>query len=76
MRVVTIHRNDSFRVDSYGNGIGYAIQFGSAENPPMRTLWFQGDDAARVRDDVEACETANPEMPTRDVWERVLDPYL
>lgn len=79
MNIVTIHDSgiggDRLRVDSHGNGLAYAFQFGEAGSP-MRTLFFQGDDASQIRDEFDNLESANPEMPTREAWFTLLDPYL
>lgn len=76
---VTIHKSgqgaDALRVDSLYNGGAYNILFGEA-GAPMRNLFFQGDDATQLRDEFDALETAEPETPTRDLWFRVLDPYM
>ena len=76
MQIMTIHRNDEFRVDSWGNGWGYAVQFGSADNLPMRTIWFQDEDATILSDDFDARENAEPNKATSEIWLETLDPYL
>jgi len=76
---VTIHKSghggDALRVDSLYNGGAYNVMFGEA-GAPMRNLYFQGDDATQLRDEFDALETAEPETATRDLWFRVLDPYM
>lgn len=79
MNQIDIHASgygaDRFRVTSYGNGTAYAFHFGEAGSP-MRTLFLQGEDATRIREEYDAAETRNPETPCRDHWLAVLDPYL
>lgn len=79
MKTVTIHESgngsDRMRVDSIGNGLDYSVYFGESGSP-MLNLYFQGDDASQLRDEFDAMESTNPEMPTRDAWFAALDPYL
>lgn len=79
MNSVMIHQSgigaEALSVVSYGNGLAYLLKFGSAGNP-SRDLYLQGDDATAFRDEFDAMETANPEMPSRDIWLAVSDPYL
>lgn len=79
MQIVTIHESgsgaDKMRVESWGNGWAYAIHFGEGDGP-FRTKWFQDDDAAQLREEVETIETAQPEILTRDAWLLALDPHL
>lgn len=76
---VTIHQSgagaDKFEVVSYHNGLSYAFNFGET-GAPMRNLFLQGDDAVALRDDFEALENREPETLTRELWLRVIDPYL
>lgn len=77
--MVTIHRSgkgaEALQVVSYHNGGAYAFNFGE-HGSPSRTLFFQGDEASVIREEFEAAETAMPCELTRDVWLRVLAPYL
>ena len=66
---------DALQIVSHGNGLAYAVQFGES-GAPMRTLFFQGDDASTIRADYDAMESAFPDQPCRDLWLRVIDPYL
>lgn len=79
MQSITIHKSgtgaDTLQIDSHGNGAAYAVQFGDLTGP-MRSLWFDGDDAAQLREDLDAREAAKPDEPTRDVWFAILDSYL
>lgn len=79
MNIVTIHKSglgaDKLEVISHGNGWAYSIQFGEAGHP-MRSLWFQDDDAFQLRGDFEALEDSLPEEDARNLWLSVLDPYL
>jgi hypothetical protein len=77
--MVTIHESgnggEKLQIVSYGNGAAYAANFGES-GAPMRTLFFQGDDADLIRQNVELWEEMRPDMPTRNVWLEVLNPYL
>lgn len=79
MKQVMIHRSgngaDALQIVSHGNGLAYAFQFGESGSP-MRTLFFQGEDASAIRADYDAAEIAAPATPCRDHWLRVVDPYL
>lgn len=79
MSTVTIHDSgkggERVRVESIGNGLAYAAYFGEAGSP-VCNLYFQGEDASQIRDEIEALEHANPERLTRDIWLSVLDQYL
>jgi len=76
---IAIHRSgtgsDAFEVVSYHNGLAYSFNFGEA-GAPMRNLFFQGDDAIALRDEFDALEDREPETLTRELWLRLLDPYL
>ena len=77
--MTTIHESgnlaDKLQIVSYGNGTSYAFHFGEAGSP-MRTLFFQGDDATALRTQYDALEINDPETECRDHWLSVLDPYL
>lgn len=79
MQVVTIHESgsgaDRLQVVSYGNGLAYAVNFGAA-GFPMSNLYFQGDDATEIRNEVENMENANPERLIREIWIAAIEPYL
>lgn len=79
MNTITIHQSgigaDKLAINSIGNGLAYNVCFGEAGSP-LRNIFFQGDDATHLRDEFDAAEQAFPEVDTRDVWLRVLDPYL
>lgn len=79
MKTITIHKSsaggDKLVVDSIGNGLALAFYFGEAGSP-MRTVYFQGDDAFQIEAEFDAMENAFPDKPTRDVWLDVLEPYL
>lgn len=79
MRHVAIHDSgagaERLQIISYGNGLSYAAQFGEAGGP-MRSLYFQGDDALALREELDALEDAQPDIETRAHWLTVLDPHL
>lgn len=79
MQSVTIHQSgegaDKMQVISYGNGTAYAANFGETGSP-MRSIYFQGEDATQIRNEFDALENSEPDTETRDIWMRVLDPYL
>jgi hypothetical protein len=79
MTFIRIHESGrgckKITVDSWYNGGAYNVSFGEAGSP-MRNIYFQGDDAIAIRDEFDALETAEPETLSRDLWLRVLDPYL
>jgi hypothetical protein len=77
--MITIHKSgaggEKLQVDSFYNGRAYSVSFGEAGSP-MRNLFFQGDDATVLRDEFDTLDELNPEILTRDLWLRVLDPYM
>lgn len=77
--MVRIHESgyggEKLTVDSYQNGLGYSVSFGEAGSP-MRNIYLQGGDAARLRNDFDVMGCNEPEKPTRDIWLALLDPYL
>lgn len=58
MRPVDIYNTETFYVTSWGNGAAYA--FGNKVE--CRSVFFQGDDAATFRAEIEAWENHNPDM--------------
>lgn len=66
---------ERLRVTSYGNGTAYNVEFGEA-GAPTRNLYFQGDDATELSNELDALEQLFPETPTRDLWMLALDPYM
>jgi hypothetical protein len=79
MAYVTIHESgqgaEKMEIQSWYNGGAYSVHFGG-DGSPMRTLFFQGDDATLLRAELDTLEAAEPETDTRDLWFRVLDLYL
>lgn len=79
MNFVSIHTSgegaDKLQVISGGNGAAYAFHFGEAGST-MLTRFFQGDDATAIREAFDMIEDLKPDMPTREVWLTVIDPYL
>lgn len=45
-----IHDPPEFRVTSWGNGLAYDLE----HKPSGRSVFFQGDDAAQFRDELQA----------------------
>lgn len=80
MSFVTIHKSgagaEALCVDSWYNGAAYAIHFGDTTARPFRSIFFQGGAATQLREDFDTLETMEPETDTRDIWFRVLDPYM
>lgn len=79
MNTVTIHDTghgaDRLMVESHWNGHAYTVNFG--EGPAWRGEFFlQGDDAAQLRDEFDQLEELNPETEARELWFRVLGPYI
>ncbi len=76
---ITIHKSgtgsEKLKVDSFYNGGAYNVSFGEAGSP-MRNLFFQGDEATILRDEFDTLEQLNPEISAREIWLRVVDPYL
>lgn len=67
-----IRQADDIALTSYGNGAAYLLE--QAGGP---VICFQyGDDADRMRADLEAIETAAPDKPTGDVLRELLANHL
>ena len=79
MTRVEIHRSgagaDCLAIESHGNGLAYSVQFGESGHP-MRTLYFQGDDATELRAQYDRAETLEPENYCRKLWLSILENYL
>ena len=79
MQTVIIHESgsgrDKFRVLSYGNGFAYNFEFGEAGSP-IYNIFLQGDDAIDVCNMFDSLEKNEPETDSRNLWMRVIDPYL
>lgn len=79
MNAVKIYDVDTgdqrIQVFSYGNGLAYNILFGGAGNP-MNNIFFQGDDALMLREELENIEEEHPEADIRQILLFLLDPYL
>ena len=59
MNRTTIYHSERFDVVSYGNGLSYAIH----DKISRKSGLAQGEDAAILRDELEAFERAFPERP-------------
>lgn len=79
MKAIIIHTSgvgaDKLEVVSHGNGLAYCFNIGEA-GAPMRNVFLQGDDALQMRDEFDALEEIEPDTPSREIWLRLLDPYL
>ncbi len=68
MRQTIIHETESFKVTSYGNGTAYTL----AHKPDGKSVFFQGDDATRFREEKETNENAFPhedyEFILGEIW--------
>ena len=53
MNALIIRDRPGFRVTSYGNGMAYVLR----NNSTGRDIYFQGDDAARFRDEMGGLES-------------------
>lgn len=76
---ITIHKSgtgsEKLQIDSFYNGVAYNVFLGEAGSQ-MLNLFFQGDDALQLRDDFDAMESSKAELMAREIWLRVIDPYL
>lgn len=71
MRIDTIMESESFRLDSYGNGIGYLL----ANTRENRSIFVQGDSADEFRCQINALEDAHPDWPTERVLAEMWGEY-
>lgn len=73
MRSVIIHNLPDWRVTSYGNGLAYEI----AHKPSMKTIFFQGDDAAQFRDEFDQMTEASngPQLDFADALRAIWHDY-
>ena len=53
MKTVTISQGQRYQLDSLGNGWAYTLR----DLLTKQSVWFQDDDAAQLRDELEALET-------------------
>lgn len=67
--------SERMKIESYYNGLAYNVHIGDVGSP-MCNLFFQGDDATKLISDLEAWEEREPETETRELWFRVLNPYM
>ncbi len=63
MRSTTIADTPRFLLESYGGGLSYAL----TEKAGGKDVHFQGDDAARFREELGGMEVARPERPTDEI---------
>ena len=56
MKTVTISQGQRYKLDSLGNGWAYTLR----DLLTKQSVWFQDDDAAQLRDELEALETRWP----------------
>lgn len=64
MRGVIILQHGFFRLTSYGNGASYTLERAG------RSVFFQGDDAAQFRDEMESLENSAPDTsPLPTLWD-------
>lgn len=74
---ITIADGATFRLDSFGNGAAYTLfskQF--IDRPDTWTsVWFDGDDAVTLRDELDAIEGAFPRDSRDMTLSRLAEPY-
>lgn len=74
---ITIASGVTYQLDSYGNGAAYTlihkVRLGAPET--YESVFFQGDDAATLRAELDAIERNFPNDSQDMVLSRLADPY-
>ena len=72
MTRVEIFTSERFALVSYGNGESYALH----NHPAKKSLFVQGDDATTLRDEIDAWERIDPNMPTDSILTEIWNEYV
>lgn len=71
MTETIIHDLAEWRVTSYGNGLAYEL----AHKPSGETVFFQGDDAAQFREELENLTEGKPSLDYADALRIIWHDY-
>lgn len=71
MRCAIIHELPGWRVTSHGNGLAYEV----AHKPLGMAIFFQGDDAAQFRDELDALTEGTPALDYADALAAIWHDY-
>jgi len=68
MSRVVIYHSEAFDLVSYGNGLSYALH----DNRNKKSLFVQGDDAAKFRRELDSWEANFPEKPYDEIFSAMM----